>query len=286
MKLHIIETGKFKLDGGAMFGVVPKSMWQKLNEPDDNNMCTWSMRCLLIEDGERKILIDTGLGDKQNAKFRSHFHPHGEDSLSQSLANAGFSFEDITDVFLTHLHFDHVGGAIFRNEKEELLPTFPNATYWTNEKHLAWALDPNPRERASFLTENIQPLIDHDVLKYIDIENGVSFTENISIDFVNGHTEALMVPYINLGNGNTLVYTADLLPSHCHIGMPYVMGYDIRPLDTLKEKKELYEKVVNTNHFIFFEHDKDIACAELTKNDRGRVVFKNSVDLNTIASSL
>lgn len=279
MKLHIIETGKFKLDGGAMFGVVPKSMWQKLNAPDENNMCTWAMRCLLIEDGERKILIDTGLGDKQDAKFRSHFYPHGEDNLMGSLGKAGFKPEDITDVFLTHLHFDHVGGAIRRTSDGHLIPTFPNATYWSNEKQYNWAIDPNPRERASFLKENITPLMDHGVLKFIDVQDGVSFTDNINVGFAYGHTEALMTPYIKLDDGRTIVYTADLLPSHCHIGMPYVMGYDIRPLDTLREKAELYEKVIGTDHYIFFEHDKDIACAELIKNERGRVVFGNEVRL-------
>ncbi len=279
MKLHIIETGKFKLDGGAMFGVVPKSMWKKLNEPDDNNLCTWTMRCLLVEDGERKILIDTGLGNKQNDKFRSHFHPHGEDSLVNSLSNSGFGFEDITDVLLTHLHFDHVGGAVSKTEKGDLIPTFPNATYWTNEVHYNWALNPNPRERASFLIENIVPLKELGVLKYIDVEQGVKFTDHIHLDFVYGHTEAMMVPYIQKPDGSTIVFTADLLPSHCHIGMPYVMGYDIRPLETLKEKALLYEKTVNTNHSIFFEHDKDMACAELIKNERGRVVLGSQVDI-------
>ncbi|MEE9437726.1 MAG: MBL fold metallo-hydrolase [Saprospiraceae bacterium] len=282
MKLHIIETGKFKLDGGAMFGVVPKSMWQKLNEPDANNLCTWSMRCLLVEDGDRKILIDTGLGNKQSEKFRSHFHPHGIDSLDNSLANIGMAKDEITDVFLTHLHFDHVGGAIYRDSNDNLLPSFPNAIYWSNEKHYNWANNPNPREKASFLKENIQPLKDHGVLKFIDIEQGVSFTDHIKIDFVNGHTEAMMVPYITLDNGETIVFTADLLPSHCHIGMPYVMGYDIRPLETLKEKALLYEKTVNTDHYIFFEHDKDMALCQLNKNERGRVVLDKQIDINEI----
>jgi len=279
MKLHIIETGKFKLDGGAMFGVVPKSLWKRLNEPDEKNMCTWSMRCLLVEEGERKILIDTGLGTKQDAKFRSHFYPHGDDTIDKSLRSAGFSMEDITDVFLTHMHFDHVGGAITRDENNNLIPTFPNATYWSNDKHLKWALEPNAREKASFLKENIVPLIDHKVLRFIDVEDDVNFTDSIKVDFAYGHTEAMMIPYIQLDNGKTLVYTADLLPSHCHIGMPYVMGYDIRPLMTLKEKEFLYEKTVNTNHMIFFEHDKDIACAELVKNEKGKVILGDEVQL-------
>lgn len=287
-KLHIIETGKFKLDGGAMFGVVPKKLWQRLNEPDENNLCTWSMRCLLIEEGERKILIDTGIGNKQDEKFMSHFHPHGEDSLIGSLAEAGFSPEDITDVFLTHFHFDHVGGAVRRLSDGQLVPTFPNATYWTNETHYKSAYTPNAREKASFLHENFVPLVDHGVLKYIDIEQDVAFTDNISILFSDCHTDKMMVPMINLGNEQKLVYTADLLPSHCHISMPYVMSYDIRPLETLKEKAALYERVLDGKHTLFFEHDKDMAMCTLTKNDRGRVVLdeeRSLEDLMKISST-
>jgi len=175
------------------------------------------------------------------------------------------------------LHFDHVGGAIIRTVGGDLIPTFPNAVYWSNELQYNWAIDPNPRERASFLKENIVPLMDHGVLKFIDVEEGVSFTDSICVGFAYGHTEALMTPYITLDDGRTIVYTADLLPSHCHIGMPYVMGYDIRPLDTLREKAALYEKVIGTDHYIFFEHDKDIACAELVKNERGRVVLGGEI---------
>ena len=282
MKLHTIDTGLFKLDGGAMFGVVPKQMWKKLNPPDEDNMCTWAMRCLLVEEGERKILIDTGIGDKQDEKFRSHFSPHGEDSLSKSIGKAGFSPEDITDVLLTHLHFDHVGGAVYRDNKGNLLPTFPNATYWTNEPHLRWALDPNPRERASFLKENIQPLVDHGCIRHIDVEQGVRFSERIHIDFAYGHTEALMMPFIKLDSGKTLVYAADLMPSHGHVGLPYVMAYDVRPLVTMEERAALHEKVVNTDHYVYFEHDKDIAVGELVKNDRGRVVFAGETALSSI----
>lgn len=270
MKLSIIETGKFKLDGGAMFGVVPKSMWQKINVPDDNNMCTWAMRCLLIEDGDKKILIDTGLGDKQDDKFRSHFHPHGEDTLSKSLSDAGVAFEEITDVILTHLHFDHVGGAVSRSHGGNLFPTFPNATYYTNDYHYKWAVDPNPRERASFLKENFVPLRDSGQLKFIDVEQGVKFNQSISFRFVYGHTGAMMIPFIDLGGGKTLVYCADLLPSHGHIGMPYVMSYDVQPLKTLEEKAEFYEIVANDQHFLFLEHDKDFATIQLGLNDRGR----------------
>jgi len=282
MKLYTIDTGLFKLDGGAMFGVVPKKMWSKLNEPDSDNMCTWAMRCLLIEEGERRILIDTGIGEKQDAKFRSHFSPHGDDSLIGSLAKAGFAPDDITDVLLTHLHFDHVGGAVRRDNKGNLLPTFPNATYWTNKQHLDWALDPNPRERASFLKENIVPLLDHNCLKFVDVESGVQFSDHIHLDFAYGHTEGLMVPFIKLPSGKTLVYTADLLPSHCHIGLPYVMSYDIRPLVTMEERAALYEKVVNTEHYIMFEHDKDMAIGQLGRNERNRVVLQKEVDLAEI----
>ncbi len=270
MKLSIIETGKFKLDGGAMFGVVPKSMWQKLNEPDDNNMCTWAMRCLLIEDGDQKILIDTGLGDKQDERFRSHFQPHGEDSLSKSLATAGVNFDEITDVILTHLHFDHVGGAVSKSKEGNLFPTFPNATYYTNDYHYNWAYDPNPREQASFLKENFVPLKDAGQLKFIDVEQDISFNDFIKFRFVYGHTGAMMIPFINLGGGKTLVYCADLLPSHGHIGLPYVMSYDVQPLKTLEEKAEFYEIVGNENHFLFLEHDKDFATIQLAKDDRGR----------------
>jgi len=282
MKLHTIDTGYFKLDGGAMFGVVPKKMWQKLNPPDEANMCTWAMRCLLVEDGDRKILIDTGLGNKQDEKFRSHFSPHGTDTLLHSIGRAGFAAEDITDVLLTHLHFDHVGGAVYRNDQGRLLPTFPNATYWTNEPHLQWALDPNPRERASFLKENILPLQDHGCLRFIDVEAGVRFSDHITLEFGYGHTEAMMVPFIGLANGKTLVYTADLLPSHGHTGLPYVMAYDIRPLTTMKERAALYERVANPDHYIYFEHDKDIAVGQLSTNEKGRVVFDKEVEIGSI----
>lgn len=266
-----------------MFGVVPKKLWHKLNPPDEDNMCTWAMRCLLIEDGNRKILIDTGIGDKQDDKFRSHFSPHGSDSLDLSLSAHGYSREDITDVLITHMHFDHVGGAVHR-EGDRLVPTFPNATYWTNEAHLAWALDPNPREAASFLKENIQPLIDHGVLKMIDVESMVPFTDKIKIDFAYGHTEAMMIPHISLNNGQTLVYTADLLPSHCHVRMPYVMSYDIRPLVTLQEKAALYERLTQEDHYVFLEHDKDYECGKVVRDHRGRVVWEQAYALSEVVS--
>lgn len=270
MELHVIDTGFFKLDGGAMFGVVPKQMWSKLNAPDDNNMCTWAMRCLLVKEGNRLILFDTGMGNKQDARFRSHFEPHGDLSLEISIKKAGYSFEDITDVFLTHFHFDHVGGAVYLDQNQKLQPTFPNATYWTNQKHFDWASKPNDREKASFLKENFIPLHEQNKLKYIDINDGIHFTENITVDFYYGHTEALMVPTIHLPNGKKIVFTADLLPSSCHVRMPYIMSYDVRPLETLRDKARFYEKALDSDTYIFFEHDKDYTLGQLTRNERKR----------------
>ena len=269
-----------------MFGVVPKSMWARINEPDSNNMCTWTMRCLLIEDGDKKILIDTGLGDKQDEKFRSHFHPHGEDSLSKSLAHHGVGFEDITDVILTHLHFDHVGGAVIKAESGALAPTFPNARYYTNDFHYNWALNPNPRERASFLKENFVPLNESGQLEMIDVEQGIAFNDFISFRFVYGHTGAMMIPFIDLGNGKKLVYCADLLPSHGHIGMPYVMSYDVQPLKTLEEKQSFYDIVANDDHFLFMEHDKDFAAIQVYKNERGRYKQKGGEKWSEVISSM
>lgn len=279
MKIHAIETGYFKLDGGAMYGVVPQQMWKKLNPPDENNMCTWAMRCLLVEDGDRLILIDTGMGDKQDDKFKGHFEPHGPYTLEGSIKKAGFALEEITDVFLTHLHFDHCGGALYRNDQGEIKPFFPRATYWTNQSHLEWALTPNARERASFLKENIVPLIEAKVIKNITEENGVHFTENITVDFYNGHTEALMVPTIHLPTGKKIVYPADVLPSSTHVRMPYVMSYDIRPLVTLEDKARLYEQVCNEDTYLFFEHDKDVVIGQLVKNEKGRYkIMKSELD--------
>ena len=282
MKLHVLETGKFKLDGGAMFGVVPKRMWQKMHPADDDNLCTWQMRCLLVEDGNRKILIDTGVGSKQDDRFRSHFYPHDDIDFTESLAKIGLTTEDITDVFLTHFHFDHVGGALKRNAQGAIVPVFPNATYWSNEVHYNWALNPNAREAASFLKENFVPMRDQGILQMIDVQEGIKFSDNISLSFVYGHTEAMMLPYISLPSGNTLIYCADLIPSHHHIQMPYVMAYDLRPLETMKEKKILHDVATDGKHFLFFEHDLDVACGFLTKNENGRVVFGGDVNISDI----
>ena len=275
MKLFTINTGFFKLDGGAMFGVVPKSLWQKINPADDQNLCTWALRCLLVQDEDRLILIDNGIGNKQDAKFFSHYHLHGEDTLESSLAKHGFSKEDITDVFLTHLHFDHCGGSIIK-EGDALLPAFKNATYWSNEKHWEWATAPNDREKASFLKENILPIQQSGQLKFvsaprhqnIDLLPSSPFTENISVRFVSGHTESMMLPQINY-NGQTIIYMADLLPSAGHIPLPYVMAYDMFPLETLKEKKKFLKEAVENNYLLYFEHDPKIECCQLQQTEKG-----------------
>lgn len=282
MKIHSIETGYFKLDGGAMFGVVPKTIWQKKTQPDAKNLCTWSMRCLLIEQGECRILIDTGIGNKQDEKFRSHFEPHGEATLKGSLQQAGFDPDSITDVLLTHLHFDHVGGAVQYDSKGELVPAFPNAAYWSNEVHYNWAYYPNPRERASFLQENFVPLKNAGVLKFIDVQkDDLQWLPGIDIRFVYGHTEAMMVPIIHHG-GRTLVYCADVIPSAFHIGMPYVMSYDLRPLDTMREKGRILEDGVERGHYLFFEHDPVTACVQVERNERGRIAQGEAVDVEAL----
>jgi glyoxylase-like metal-dependent hydrolase (beta-lactamase superfamily II) len=267
MKLYIINTGHFKLDGGAMFGVVPKSMWQKLNVPDENNMCSWAMRCLLIEEDNRLILIDNGMGKKQDAKFFGRYFLHGESSLEKSLANNGFGKDDITDVFLTHLHFDHCGGSI-ENNGDTLIPAFKNATYWSNESHWKWATEPNEREKASFLKENILPIKESGQLKFIEVKDGISFTKNITIRFVNGHTEAMMLPQIKYKD-KTIIFMADLLPSVAHIPLPYIMAYDTKPLETLKEKKAFLTEAQQNDYILFFEHDPQIECCTLQITEKG-----------------
>lgn len=266
MNLHVINTGNFKLDGGAMFGVVPKSLWNRLNPADENNMCSWSMRCLLIEDGDRLILIDNGMGDKQNEKFFGFYYLHGDDSLDKSLKSAGFSKDDITDVFLTHLHFDHCGGSIIR-EGEKLVPNFKNARYWSNKSHWEWATNPNPREKASFLKENIMPIQESGQLNFIDL-HGASPFENMGIYFVDGHTEKQMLPVIKYKD-KTIVFMADLLPSTAHIPMPYVMAYDVRPLVTMQEKGDFLKKALEDDYILFFEHDPVNECCVLKDTEKG-----------------
>jgi len=267
MNLHTIETGLFKLDGGAMFGVVPKSIWQKSNPADANNMCTWAMRCLLIEDGNRLILIDTGIGNKQDEKFLSHYYLHGDDTIEKSLAAKGFSKDDITDVFLTHLHFDHCGGAIVR-EGDQLVPAFKQATYWSNEKHWNWAVHPNDREKASFLKDNILPIEESGQLKFIAEQEGIEFEPGFNVRFAFGHTDAMMLPELTYKN-HTIIYAADLLPSVGHIPLPYVMAYDMFPLQTLKEKKIFLEEAAAKNYILYLEHDAVNECCTVQQTEKG-----------------
>jgi len=272
MVLKSILTGYFKLDGGAMFGVVPKRMWAGLNPPDAQNMCTWAMRALLVQTGNRTILIDTGIGNKQDEKFRSYFEPHGSETLLSSLAAEGVQPADVTDVFFTHLHFDHCGGAIWRNAAGQDEITFPNAVYWTNQRHFDWAMQPNAREKASFLKENFLPLKEQGRLEFIRVKQNQRFIKDFNIRFLYGHTEAMMAPMLRTEKG-TVVYCADSLPSQWHIGMPFVMAYDIRPLVTLQEKADLLEAAVAQNHILMFEHDPIAECGTVKKDSAGRIVL-------------
>lgn len=295
MKLYTINTGYFKLDGGAMFGVVPKGLWNRINPADENNSCSWAMRCLLIEDGDRLILIDNGIGNKQDARFFSHYYLHGDDTLDGSLAKHGFHRDDITDVILTHLHFDHCGGSIVR-EGEKLMPAFKNATYWSNEEHWEWATKPNDREKASFLKENILPIRESGQLKFVEnwfdkssqkegwhvaidsLLPAVNFSDNISLRYVSGHTKSMMLPQINYGD-KTIVFMADLLPGAGHIPIPYVMAYDMFPLTTLNEKKSFLSEALEKAYILFFEHDPTIECCDLQETEKGirvRDTFKLS----------
>ena len=279
MKISAINTGFFKLDGGAMFGVVPRQMWGKLNPPDDKNLCTWAMRCLLVEIEDRKILIDAGIGDKQDARFYSHFEPHGADSLLQSLASQAITPEDITDVFLTHLHFDHCGGVLTRNTEGSLKPVFPNATHWSNARHWAWAMHPNPREQASFLKENFEPLQTLGKLKFVEETEGIELFPNFYVHFAFGHTEAMMMIRLVMDDGRTFFYPADLLPSSWHVNLPYIMAYDIRPLESLKEKAVILDRAVAENWHLIFEHDPATACATVKLNDAGRIVIDERFEI-------
>lgn len=271
MKIHPLNTGNFKLDGGAMFGVVPKTIWQKTNPADENNMCDWSMRSMLIEDGNRLILIDAGIGDKQSEKFFSHYHLSGNDSLLGNLKSLGFSPNDVTDVFLTHLHFDHCGGAIqWNKDRTGFEPVFKKAIYWSTENHWQWATVPNPREKASFLSENILPIQESGQLKFI--ERTGDFTKNVfnnfDVLFVDGHTESMMIPHIHY-KGKTLVFMADLLPSVGHIPLPYVMGYDTRPLITMTEKEKFLNAATENEFVLFLEHDSVNECCTLQMTEKG-----------------
>lgn len=267
MEVFALDTGYFKLDGGAMFGVVPKSLWSRTNPADENNLCAWAMRCLLVVEGNRVVLVDTGIGDKQDSRFFSHYYLHGDDSLQKSLAKIGVIPSDITDVFLTHLHFDHCGGAVRYGSHGQYELSFPNAKYWSNASHWEWATRPNPREKASFLEENIQPLQDLGALHFVDLEHKSLFL-GFDVITVDGHTEQQMLPKLRYKD-KTLVFMADLLPSVGHIPLPYVMGYDTRPLLTLQEKQAFLEEAARENYVLFLEHDPNYSCCTVKMTDKG-----------------
>lgn len=266
MNLHVIEAGYFKLDGGAMYGVVPKVIWSKIHQPDDKNLVTWAMRCLLVEDGDRLTLIDCGLGDKQSEKFFSYYEPHGDTNLEVALGKKGFHPDDVTDVIMTHLHFDHCGGAVNMIGENQYRPAFKNATYWSHQDHWQWAMNPNPRERASFLKENFTPIEEAGQLKFV--EEGKEIVPGITFETADGHTEAQIIPHIHYKD-QEIVYCADLLPSPGHIPLAYVMGYDVRPLVTMKEKKAFLDRAYENNYVLYFEHDAEIECGTLKMTEKG-----------------
>lgn len=273
MQIDFIDAGRFKLDGGAMFGIVPKTMWAAKNPPDEKNLCTWATRCLLVRTQGRVILIDTGLGDKQDEKFRSHFEPHGEHTLLGSLAALGIAPDDVTDVLLTHLHFDHVGGATRFDESGQIVTTFPKASYWSNEAHWSWAEKPNAKEAASFLVENLQPLKASGQLDMLPIQRNKDYQwlPGISLRPLYGHTEAMMMPLIDLGASQRFVYCADLMPSSAHVRLPWIISYDIRPLETLSEKTRLLEEAASEDYLLGFEHDPFVASARVRRDAKGRI---------------
>jgi len=270
MKIHPIEAGNFKLDGGAMFGVVPKSLWQRTNPADSNNMIDMAARCLLVENGNRLTLIDTGMGNKQSEKFFGYYFMDHIHNLDSSLKKAGFSRDDITDVFLTHLHFDHCGGVIEKKDKDFYEPAFAKAKFWTNSEHWKWAVEPNAREKASFLTENIKPIEESGQLNFIQQSSSYEIKNEMDFDilFVDGHTEKMMIPHITLGD-KTFVYMADLLPTAGHIPIPYVMGYDTRPLLTLDEKTKFLNEAATKGYYLILEHDPNNEIITVKNTEKG-----------------
>ncbi len=283
MKLFPIETGNLKLDGGAMFGVVPKTLWSKVYPADENNLCNWAMRCLLVVDGDRKILIDDGIGDKQDWHFLRHYYLNGEDDLESSLAKAGYTKDDITDVILTHLHFDHCGGSVeWNQERTGYKLAFPNAGYWASRQQYEWAIEPNHRESASFLKENILPIEESGHLKLIEGDGEI--LPNINIKLYHGHTEGQVIPHINY-NGRTVVFMADLLPSTAHVPMPWIMAYDTRPLITLEDKERFFKEALENDYILFFEHDIYNECCTLEMTDKG-IKVKNTFKLESAGHML
>jgi glyoxylase-like metal-dependent hydrolase (beta-lactamase superfamily II) len=272
MKLYPIETGNFKLDGGAMFGVVPKTIWNKTNPADDNNLIDLAARCLLIEDGNRLILIDTGMGNKQSDQFFGYYSLWGTHSLDKSLAKYGFHRDDVTDVFMTHLHFDHCGGSIqWNNSKTGYEPAFKNAKFWTNENHWEWATKPNIREKASFLSENILPMQESGQLHFVnkpDSDFDFSKDMGFGIFYVDGHTEKMMIPQLEY-QGKTICFMADLIPTAGHLPLPYVMGYDTRPLLTMPEKGKFLTEAADNNYYLFLEHDAHHEIITVKNTEKG-----------------
>jgi glyoxylase-like metal-dependent hydrolase (beta-lactamase superfamily II) len=268
MNIYSIDAGHFKLDGGAMFGVVPKTLWSRHSQADENNLCNWEMRCLLVEDSNRLTLIDTGMGDKQDPRWQGFYHRNGEGDLVKSIQKAGFSPNDITDVILSHLHFDHAGGAVsWNSDRTKFVMTFPNAKYWTASQHWALSQNSNPREGASFLKENLLPMQESGQLYFVDKEPVNPFN-NIDIMYANGHTEQMMMPVVNY-NGKKIVFMADLLPSVAHIPIVWVMGYDSRPVETMKEKESLLATAANDEYILFFDHDPVNDCCIVEKTEKG-----------------
>ena len=267
MKLFPINTGNLKLDGGAMFGVVPKVIWGKSYPSDENNLCNWSMRCLLIVDGDRKILIDCGIGDKQPEKFFANYHLNGEDSLEKSLASLGYTTDDITDIILTHLHFDHAGGAVrWNDDRTGYAITFKNATFRTSRRQWEWGTSPNNREKASFLKENILPIKEMGRLELID--HDTELFPGVSVRIFNGHTDGQVIPFITFED-RTVVYMADLLPSAAHVPLPWVMSYDTRPLITLQEKELFMAEAAKNGYVLFLEHDLYHECCTVESTEKG-----------------
>ena len=283
MNLYPINAGNFKLDGGAMFGVVPKSLWQKTNPSDSDNLIDLTARCMLIESGSRVILVDAGMGDKQSEKFFSYYKPWGDDSLVKSINSAGFSIDEITDVFLTHLHFDHCGGSTVLNSNNVSVPLFKNAQYWSNKNHWGWATNPNSREKASFLKENLSPIEESGQLCFLDVKSpGFNHYNELGLDvlFVDGHTEKQMIPKVSY-NGKEVVFMADLLPTAGHIPLPYIMGYDVRPLTTLEEKRSFLNLAVQEEYCLFMEHDANNEIITLKSTEKG-VRFGSSFTLKDL----
>ena len=267
MELYPIETGNFKLDGGAMFGVVPKVLWSKVYPADENNLCNWAMRCLLVVDGDRKVLIDNGIGNKQDERWLRHYYLNGEDSLEKSLGKAGYTTDDITDVIITHMHFDHCGGSVkWNHDKTGYELTFKNATYWTSHKQFDWATHPNHREKASFLKENILPVQESGQLNLIEEEG--EFIPNINFKLYDGHTNGQVIPHVKY-NGKTVVFMADLMPSSAHIPIPWIMAYDTRPLQTLKDRERFYAEALENDYILFFEHDIYNEAGTIQETEKG-----------------